>query len=60
MVCSKGGCRHPFSVLFLVLLFTFDVFTDVATGVELILNDQHTWLGDQVVLLKRKVKHIFK
>ena len=43
MGCSKAGCRHPFLTLVLVVLFSFDVFTDVATGVELILNDHHVW-----------------
>ncbi len=43
MGCSRAGCRHPFLTLVLVLLFATDVFTDVATGVELILNDHHVW-----------------
>ena len=43
MVCSKVGCKHPLATLFLVFLFIFDVFTDIATGIELILNDHPTW-----------------
>ena len=43
MGCSKSGCRHPFTTLLLVVLFVLDVFTDIATGVELILNDYYIW-----------------
>ena len=43
MICSKVGCKHPFATLLLVFLFILDVFTDVATGIELILNDHTTW-----------------
>lgn len=37
------GSRHPLLTGLLVTLFVMDVFTDVATGVELILNDHYSW-----------------
>jgi len=43
MDCNKSGCKHPFLTLLLVGLFVADVFTDVATGIELILNDHLLW-----------------
>ena len=35
------GTRHPLLTALLVLLFVADVFTDIATGVELVLNDHY-------------------
>ena len=35
--------RHPILTMLLVGLFVLDVATDVATGVELILNDHDAW-----------------
>ncbi len=35
--------RHPLATTLLLLLFVLDVATDVATGVELVLNDHYLW-----------------
>jgi hypothetical protein len=43
MACSESGCRHPLATLLLVFLVVADVFSDVSTGVELILNDHPLW-----------------
>lgn len=40
---SKMGSKHPFVTLLLISLFVLDVATDIATGIELILNDHHAW-----------------
>ncbi|XP_059087411.1 uncharacterized protein LOC131883840 isoform X1 [Tigriopus californicus] len=37
------GSKHPFVTLLLISLFVLDVATDIATGIELILNDHHGW-----------------
>ena len=34
------GSASQAATIFLIVLFTLDVFTDVATGIELILNDK--------------------
>ena len=49
--------RHPFATTLLVLLFVLDVATDVATGIELVLNDHYIygWAVLGVVLLPAAV-----
>ena len=37
---KKMGLANQVATISLILLFALDVFTDVATGVELILNDK--------------------
>lgn len=35
--------RHPLATTLLLLLFVLDVATDVATGIELLLNDHYLY-----------------
>ncbi len=58
MECSKSGGKHPFLTLLLVGLFIGDVFTDVATGIELILNDHQVW-GYCVLALVSYIHYIW-
>lgn len=37
------SCYKKLCTTFLILLFVLDVFTDISTGVELILNDHFYW-----------------
>jgi len=45
------GLANQAATISLILLFALDVFTDVATGVELILNDKPFWGGIALVLV---------
>jgi len=45
------GSASQAATIFLIVLFTLDVFTDVATGIELILNDKPFWGGLTLVLV---------
>jgi len=45
------GLASQVATISLILLFALDVFTDVATGVELILNDKPFWGGIALVLV---------
>ena len=37
------GLKHPLATTLLIGLFVLDVATDIATGIELILNDHNEW-----------------